>query len=431
MSAGPPAAEHASLKPEALYFLLAGAYSFFFTLAITVNLVFQTLEAGLNPFQLVLIGSVLEATRFFSEVPTGVVADSVSRRLSILIGLCFVGAGLVVGGAFTHFETILAAQVVMGIGLSFLSGAREAWIADEIGPDRAAPIYLRATQVELIGRLLAIPISTALATLDLSLPIILGGALLFPVAVLTALTMPERGFQHPPRDSRAWQNLSSTLASGTALVRQSPLLITVFVITACYGLASEGFERLWVAHFDTNLGFPSVGSLEPVVWLGAVRMGSALVGLGAVEMVRRYFKPTRHGAVSRTLFLIYCVQLASFLAFTLTDYFVIGMLMFWSVVGMARAFHPLQVTWINQNVDPSVRATMLSINSQSDAAGQILGGPPLGAIGSLAGLRAALLSAAAVMAFSLPLFLRAFRQGRGSVPDSGTQPEKGASRASS
>jgi DHA3 family tetracycline resistance protein-like MFS transporter len=431
MSDGPPAAAHGHLKPEALYFLLSGAYTFFFTLAITVNLVFQTLEAGLNPFQLVLIGSVLEGTRFFSEVPTGVVADSVSRRLSILIGLCFVGAGLVIGGAFTHFETILAAQVVMGIGLSFLSGAREAWIADEIGPERAAPIYLRATQVELTSRLVAIPISTALATLSLHLPILLGGALLFPVAILTALALPERGFQRPPRDHRAWQSMGATLSTGTTLVRQSPLLVTVFAITACYGLASEGFERLWVAHFDVNLGFPAVGDLEPVVWLGAVRMGSALIGIGAVEVVRRFLKPTSHETVSRTLFLIYAVQLASFLAFALTESFVIGMLMFWSVVSMARAFHPLQVAWINQNVDPSVRATMLSMNSQVDAAGQILGGPPLGAIGSLGSLRAALLSAAAVMAVAVPLFLRGFRQGRSAVVSPGTQPEEGASHAPS
>jgi DHA3 family tetracycline resistance protein-like MFS transporter len=244
-----------------------------------------------------------------------------------------------------------------------------------------------------------------------------------------ALTMPERGFQRPPRDQWGWRNFGATLSAGSTLVRHSPLLMTVFAIAACYGMASEGFERLWVAHFVSNLGFPKLGQLEPVVWLGAARMGSAIIGIAGVEVVRRYFKPVSHESLARTLLLIYCVQLASFTAFALTGNFVTGMLMFWSVVGMARAFSPLQVTWINQNVDPNVRATVLSMHSQVDAAGQIVGGPPLGAIGALISLRAALLSAAGVMALAVPLFLRAFQQGQAVIVATGADGKAETSRA--
>ena len=41
----------------------------------TVNLVYQATVVGLNPFQLVLVGAVLESTTFIFEVPTGIVAD--------------------------------------------------------------------------------------------------------------------------------------------------------------------------------------------------------------------------------------------------------------------------------------------------------------------------------------------------------------------
>jgi DHA3 family tetracycline resistance protein-like MFS transporter len=50
------------------------------------------------------------------EVPTGVVADVYSRRLSIVIGVLLTGAGFMIEGLFPYFEAILLAQVVWGLG---------------------------------------------------------------------------------------------------------------------------------------------------------------------------------------------------------------------------------------------------------------------------------------------------------------------------
>ena len=87
-------------------------------------------------------------------------------------------------------------------------------------------------------------------------------------------------------------------------MRASPLLITVFGITAFYGMASEGFDRLWVAHFYRDLGFPTLWHLPSMVWFGVIRMGSALLSIGAVEFVRHRLNITSHGVVSRGLFWI-------------------------------------------------------------------------------------------------------------------------------
>ena len=48
-------------------------------------------DLNLTPLQLVLMGTAMEGAVFLSEVPTGVVADTYSRRLSLVIG--FVGMG--------------------------------------------------------------------------------------------------------------------------------------------------------------------------------------------------------------------------------------------------------------------------------------------------------------------------------------------------
>ncbi|NJM08026.1 hypothetical protein HC891_20305 [Candidatus Gracilibacteria bacterium] len=69
---------------------------------------------------------------------------------------------------------------------------------------------------------------------------------------------------------------------------------------------------------------------------------------------------------------------------------------------------PLYNAWTIQQIDPQVRATVLSLRSLSDATGQTLGGPGVGALG-LRSLRIALVASALLMLPALPLFARAGR----------------------
>jgi DHA3 family tetracycline resistance protein-like MFS transporter len=75
---------------------------------------------------------------------------------------------------------------------------------------------------------------------------------------------------------------------------------------------------------------------------------------------------------------------------------------------------PLYTIWLNEQItDSSVRATVLSISGQADAIGQAGGGPVLGVIGNVWGIRAALTAGALVIAPALWLYGRAIaHQGR-------------------
>src|SRR5438067_2946889 len=68
--------------------------------------------AKLDPLELVLMGTVMEAAVFAFEVPTGVVADLVSRRLSFAVGWLLQGGGWALAGATKNFELILLAWVI-------------------------------------------------------------------------------------------------------------------------------------------------------------------------------------------------------------------------------------------------------------------------------------------------------------------------------
>ena len=107
-----------------VYLTLSGAGALFFSIIATVNLVYQVEVAALSPLQLVLVGTVLEGITFLCEVPTGVVADVYSRRLSVIIGTFLTGLGFILEGLFPVFAVILLAQVVWGIGYTFISVAQ-------------------------------------------------------------------------------------------------------------------------------------------------------------------------------------------------------------------------------------------------------------------------------------------------------------------
>jgi hypothetical protein len=68
------------------------------------------------------------------------------------------------------------------------------------------------------------------------------------------------------------------------------------------------------------------------------------------------------------------------------------------------------MTWLNQQItDSSVRATVISITGQSDAIGQAVGGPGLGVICYIWGIRAALVAGAVALAPALGLYGRALK----------------------
>ena len=81
------------------------------------------------------------------------------------------------------------------------------------------------------------------------------------------------------------------------------------------------------------------------------------------------------------------------------------------VIRLARSLaYPLYMTWLNQQItDSSVRATVISITGQADAIGQAAGGPALGAIGNVWGLRTALTAGALVLVPALGFYGRALR----------------------
>jgi DHA3 family tetracycline resistance protein-like MFS transporter len=316
----------------------------------------------------------------------------------------------------TQFGAILIAQAVLGVGLTFVSGAQEAWITDEVGNERAPAIFLRSAQGVQVARLIGIPAGVGLGVLDLALPILLGGLLFIVLAGALAALMPEEGFRRRSDSSYMRESLWTTVIEGLRLVGRTPILPTLFAMAAFYEIAGEVFLRLSVAHFLEDTGLPRVGNFEPVVWFGAIRMASALAGLVLLQYVRRQGDSADDRTIGRQLLIINGLQFISLIAFALSTSFALGFVAYLSATSLSRVFQPLYLAMINLHVDSSVRATVISMSSQIDALGQSVGSPLLGLVGSAVSIRAALVGAALMLVPALGLNLRANSQhGRAEV----------------
>lgn len=397
------------------------AGSFSFMMVLTSAGLFMIQDAHLNALQLVLVGTALELSAFLFEVPTGVLADTVSRRLSVIIGTALIGAGLIVWGASTLFGTILIGQVLWGIGFTFTSGATQAWISDETGNVETGRIYVRGAQLGWLAGALGIVASVPLATAwGLQAPILAGGIGYLLTALALVLVMPERHWSPAPREGRSVvRSMGDTLRRAAATLRLVPALLTILAISFVAGAGSEAFDRLRELHILSNFALPLAPQLPVIAWFALINLVSLVASIVAVEVARRRLDTESHLGAARTLLILHVLLIGMVLAFALAISFEMAALSYLLTRIVRRVAMPIASAWINLGLTSDVRATVHSMNSQADALGQIAGGPLLGLLAvAAASTRPAMLVVAVILAPSLYLYLRTIRlHGRDLVVD--------------
>jgi MFS transporter, DHA3 family, tetracycline resistance protein len=350
----------------------------------------------------------MELSVFLFEVPTGVVADTTSRRLSIVIGNVVMGLAFVVVGVLADVWPILLGYALWGLGWTFTSGAMDAWLADEVGEERLTRVYLRGAQVGRAFTVLGIGASVSLALIDIRLPIVLGGVGTIALAAFYAGWMPETRFAPAAREGRgAFAHMAHTGRAGARLVRSRPTLLAILGIAAFVGMWSESYDRLWQAHLIEDVGLPSLAGLDPVVWFGILGIVGTLLSIVVASPVGRRFEHSSPRSVARGLTWLYASLAVSSFVFALAGSLWLALLGSYGIFVARQVSGPLFAAWLNRSVDDStVRATTLSIVNQADAVGQWTGGPAIGALGTITSIRVALVAATACL---LPAvgFLRA------------------------
>jgi DHA3 family tetracycline resistance protein-like MFS transporter len=389
----------------AVYLATRAIAGFAFGLIVIVYALLYIQVAGLDPLQLVLVGTALEASYFIFEVPTGAFADTYSRRFSVIAGFAICGLAWIGEAIVPTFLAIVVCEAVRGIGEALLSGAQDAWIAGEVGDDAIGPLFMRGHQLNEAAWIMSVPAGVALGMLDVRIPVIVGGALFAVLAAYLLLAMPERGFVRTHSEARPWTRLAETARDGSRVIRRSPLLLSIVAIAFFTGAASEGTDRLREAHFLTDLGLP--GELPAVVWFGIISVAASLLSIAALQVLRPWLLRVvaDDRAMGKVLAGYTAAQLALQLAFAWAPGFALGVA---ARLGQALlASGSVERAWTVRQIEPEVRATVLSMRGMLSGVGQVAGGPPVGAIGSLLGIRMALTASALLLLPTVALYRRA------------------------
>ena len=399
------------LDATKVYLFIEFTTSAFFAMMFVTMSLYEAIIAGLNPVQLVLVGTTVEVSIFLFEVPTGVVADAYSRRTSVIIGYFLMGIGFLVEGFFPAFLPILLAQILWGLGYTFTSGATQAWISDEIGEEPANGLLLRASRFSLYASLLGMGLAILIGTRSVGLPIVVGGVGVVLIGFVLMIVMPETGFHPTPREDRNnWQHMGHTFREGIKAVRVRPRLMTILGVGLLYGLYSEGFDRLWDKHIIDNYELPVIFGQTDVAFFGLLRAVSMVFSIMATHFVEKRVSTASPFAIGRAaLWITFCIS-AGLVSFALSPIFVVTILAYWAISVLRNVMEPLYSAWINQKLDSNTRATVLSMSSQVDAIGQMGGGPLAALAAGLYSITAAIVTSGCLLLPALPLIGRANAQ---------------------
>ncbi len=346
----------------------------------------------LSPLQLVAMGAVLELSVLISETPTGVVADLVSRRRSILISQVLMGAAYIWAVASFNYWVILPAQALFGVGWTFRSGADTAWVTDELkgmGRGDDAEIERLLVRKHRFGILVALGSLSATMLVGTVTSVRTVAVLLGVVAIAMGgylrLVMREDHFT-PGREQE--RGFLETLRAGLTVVVTRPRLRVLVGVILVLDMGSEAFDRLGHKFFLDNGGWGD----DSLIGLGVLFVVLAIAGLGVNALAARALETGSGVArLASLLLLVAAIGATITMSTTMLVFIGVGLMLQDST---REALWPVLEGWANRDAPSEVRATVHSLMGQVTAIGELVGGMALGALAQATSVRLVLAIAA-------------------------------------
>lgn len=360
-----------------------------------VTSLYLVVVADLTPFQLVFIGVAQSLLAVCAEIPAGVLADTVSRKWSLVVAQVLSGAGMLATGLVTDFPAIVATQMLWGLGWTFSSGADVAWLTDELDDERRTVRVLAAgARWGEIGGFAGIIAFGALAWLtSLQVAIVAGGGAMIAMGGAVAALFPEKQFV-PATGSRARAS-ASIFRRGFTLARRDREILVVLAATVLIHGVSES-ARLYPKRL-LDLGFPA--DIDPIAWLTGLSLATLAMGAMALRVVEAYIDGE---AVTRRIFACAC-------GFGAVGLFMLAIApdsttAMAGIVLMGGITMPVTrsvgAIWVNRRVGNDVRATVQSFVAQAEYTGEILVGLGLALLATAGGVVATFSVAACILALT-------------------------------
>ena len=362
------------------------------------------LDAGLG------IGQTFAANAFFTagmvlfEVPTGVVADTVGRRTSYLLGTAtLIGTTvlyLLLWRAHAPFVWWAIVSMLLGLGFTFFSGATEAWLVDGLhatgytGSLDAA--FAKGQVVNGIAMMAGTIGGGVLAQLtNLGTPYVVRAALLLLTFVVAARSMRDIGFTPKARGSVRGEMAGIVRASlrHGLLDRRVRWVMLAGPFTA--GATVYGFyaAQPYLLQLYGHTGSYAIAGLSAGIVAAAQIAGGA--SAASVARVFRDRIGILIGAITASGVVIAVIGLVTSFGVALV------LLMLWGT--LFAAMSPVRQAYLNSHIPSAQRATVLSFDSLLGSAGGVVIQPVLGRSADAWGYGPAYLLTAGIQTLALPL----------------------------
>jgi MFS family permease len=379
------------------------------------------LDAGLS------VGEAFAANAFFTvgmvlfEVPTGVVADTVGRRTSYLLGAATLfGSTLLylwLWQASAPFAAWAVASVLLGLGFTFFSGATEAWLVDglhatgyEGSLDAAFAKGQIASGIAMLGGTVG---GGFLAQwTNLGVPYVVRAVLLAVTFVVAWRAMDDIGFTPKPRASVALEIRSILRASLDHGLLNPPVRWVMLAGPFAAGVSVYGFyaaQPYLLQLYGSSDSYAVAGVSAGLV------AGAQIVGGVSASYVARAFRRRTSvllATAAGTAVVLAMIGLVS------SFWMALALLAVWAV--MFAATVPVRQAYLNGLIPSAQRATVLSFDNLLASGGGVVIQPALGRAADAWGYGSSYLLGAGIQLLVVPFILRA--RGEHAASDVRAQP---------
>jgi MFS family permease len=375
-----------------------------------INTIFL-LDAGLSNLEAFAANAFFTAGMVLFEVPTGIVADTVGRRASYLLGTLTLTASTFLYVLLWQIGAPLwewaIASMLLGLGFTFFSGAVEAWLVDALtatGFTGELETVFGRGQIVTGAAMLTGSVAGGFIARQTSLgvPFVLRGLILIVMFGVAFRLMHDIGFT-AERGGRPLAEMRKIAANSIEYGWRVPAVKWLMVESLFTGgVGIYAFYALQPYLLELY-GDPQAYQVAGLV--AAIVAGAQIAGGVAAPRIRRLFQRRTSALIATaglsvvTLGLIGVVE--SFWA-------VIGLIVVWGLLFAATL--PIRQTYLNGLIPSRQRATILSFDSMMSSTGGVWTQPLLGRAADVWGYAPSYLMGAGISILALPCLALSRRQ---------------------
>ena len=304
---------------------------------------------GLSFAEIMLLNSIFSVAVFVLEVPTGMLADKISRKYSLVIGsLCWT-VQLILTIYANSFMTFMIAQIFCALGIAFKSGATTAMLYDSLKTIKREHEISKyeglAHSMVLYGQAIGSIAAGFLFTVNIHLPLIIT-AINTTIAAIIALN-----FVEPPiEDKRDNESYFTHLKDSGKYILKHGKVKAIIV----YGAIFSIFFKVGFFFFQPYFEGVNLDVIYFGVFFALFNIVAGLTSQNASKIMKK--------TKNKTLTFLSSIMIISFGIMSITTVWIGAFAILLQQV--ARGLYgPIIAKYVNKHIPSNKRATIMSLYS--------------------------------------------------------------------